>query len=82
MDTNKEGLALSSGIYSPGDEYSPLEIDEKNAPITAFKEMLSVVPAGEKVTLIIPSNLAFGNYGNNKDIPAFMPLRCELEILN
>lgn len=82
MDTNNEGLALAAGIYSPGDEYGPLEISRENAPIAAFKEALSIIPPGEKVNMIIPSHLAFGDYGNSKDIPAFMPLLCEFEIVN
>lgn len=82
MDTNKEGLALSSGIYSPGDLYKPLEISRQNAPLPAFKEALSMIPPGKKIKMVIPSNLAFGDYGNSKDIPAYMPLLCEFEIVN
>lgn len=82
MDTNREGLALSSGIYSPGDSYKPLEISRLNAPIPAFKEVLSMRLPDKKISMIIPSSLAFGDYGNSKDIPAYMPLVCELEIVN
>lgn len=82
MDTNKEELALSSGVYHPGDQYEPLEISTQEAPIAAFKEALTIIPAGENVNLIIPSSLAFGHYGNTKNIPAFMPLLCEFEILS
>ncbi|HEY0669957.1 MAG TPA: hypothetical protein VGD22_17385 [Sphingobacteriaceae bacterium] len=82
MDTNREGLALSSGIYSPGDSYKPLEISRRNAPILAFKEVLSMSLPDKKINMIIPSSLAFGDYGNSKDIPAYMPLVCEFEIVN
>ncbi len=81
MDTNQERLALSSGVYHPGEEYGPLEISPNNAPIPAFRAAIAVIPSGEKVKMIIPSHLAFGDYGNSKDIPAFMPLVCVFEVV-
>jgi hypothetical protein len=81
MDTNQEALARSSGVYHPGEKYGPLEINPNNAPIPAFREAISVIPPGGKVDMIIPSHLAFGDYGNSKDIPAFMPLLCVFELV-
>lgn len=81
MDTNKRDLAASSGIFSPGDVYEPLLISSVKAPISAFREAAALVSPGEKARLVIPSKLAFGNYGNSKNIPDFMPLVCHFEVL-
>jgi FKBP-type peptidyl-prolyl cis-trans isomerase len=52
-----------------------------NSSIPGFEEGLLLLSKGAKATLIIPSNLAYGEQGN-QGIPPFTPLIFELEMVN
>lgn len=49
--------------------------------IIAVEHTLRYLKKGEKVTLLVPSILAFGTYGDEKEIPHDMPLIIKLTIL-
>lgn len=49
--------------------------------IKAVEDALRYLEEGEEATLLIPSVLAFGTYGDNKKIPNDMPLIIKLKVL-
>lgn len=60
---------------------------KKDAPLGKFEELKAVEDAvsymhvGEEATLLVPSVLAFGTYGDDEKIPNDMPLIIQLKIL-
>ena len=58
-----------------------------DAPLGKFEELKAVEDAvrymkkGEKATLLVPSVLAFGTYGDDEKIPNDMPLIIKIKIL-
>ena len=63
-------------------------IERQNVFIGKFEELKAVenavryLKAGEEATLLIPSALAYGTYGDNDKISNDMPLIIELKVLN
>ncbi len=63
-------------------------VDRHQAVLGKFEELKAVDDAvrylnpGEKATLLVPSVLAFGTYGDNKEIQNDMPLIIRLKILD
>lgn len=45
-------------------------------------ESVNLAPKGKKITVILPSNLAFGATGSNNNIHPFTPLICSIEVLD
>ena len=76
-----ESLAIRSRVFSHYQSYKPIEMKLADASFPGFREALDLLPVGAKAKFVIPSNLAYGSYGSNKDIPAYTPLICEFEIL-
>ena len=62
-------------------------IQNINAPLGKFEELKAIDDAirymnkGEEATLLVPSVLAFGTYGDDEKIPNDMPLIIKLKIL-
>ncbi|MEZ7927020.1 FKBP-type peptidyl-prolyl cis-trans isomerase, partial [Cloacibacterium sp.] len=58
-----------------------------DAPLGKFEELKAVEDAvrymkkGEQATLLVPSVLAFGTYGDDEKIPNDMPLIIKIKIL-
>jgi FKBP-type peptidyl-prolyl cis-trans isomerase len=82
FDTSLAEVAKKSGTFNPQRPYEPLKLPVgMNSSIPGFEEGLMLLSKGAKATLIIPSNLAYGEQGN-QGIPPFTPLIFELEMVN
>lgn len=54
----------------------------KGEVIPGWDEGISMMSAGGKATLIIPSKLAYGENGMGKEIPAYSPLVFDVELVS
>jgi FKBP-type peptidyl-prolyl cis-trans isomerase len=82
FDTSLAEVAKKAGTFNPQRPYEPLKLPAgMNSSIPGFEEGLLLLSKGAKATLIIPSNLAYGEQGN-QGIPPFTPLIFELEMVN
>lgn len=82
FDTSLADVAKKAGTFNPQRPYEPLKLTAgMNSSIPGFEEGLLLLSKGAKATLIIPSNLAYGEQGN-QGIPPFTPLIFELEMVN
>ncbi|MBC8053854.1 MAG: FKBP-type peptidyl-prolyl cis-trans isomerase [Sphingobacteriaceae bacterium] len=69
-------------IYNPQIPYEPMKVSVgMGGTIPGFDEALLLLPKGTKATIIVPSKLAYGEQGN-REIPPYMPLVFELEVLD
>ncbi len=82
FDTSLAEVAKKSGTFNPQRPYEPLKLPVgMNSSIPGFEEGLMLLSKGAKATLILPSNLAYGEQGN-QGIPPFSPLIFEIEMVN
>lgn len=82
FDTSYPDVAKKSGTYNPMRPYAPIKVAVGGmGSIAGFDEALRMLPKGSKATVILPSNLAYGEQGNQA-IPPFTPLIFDLEIMN
>lgn len=82
FDTSLAEVAKKAGTFNPQRPYEPLKLPAgMNSSIPGFEEGLLLLSKGAKATIIIPSNLAYGEQGN-QGIPPFSPLIFELEMVN
>jgi len=81
FDTNLEDVARENGLFTPMRQYVPLPFQVGvGQVIQGMDNALVDMRAGSKVTLIIPSNMAYGS--RNMDmIPPFSTLIFEVEIV-
>ena len=83
FDCNLEDVARKNGIYFDGIEYKPFEfIVGKSEVISGWKEGLLGQPSGSELTLIIPSELAYGERGSGEMIPPNSPLAFDITIVS
>lgn len=63
FDTSIESVAKEKGIYREGGGYAPYDLTIGGYPpvITGWDEILQLMNKGSKVTVYIPSTLAYGN---------------------
>lgn len=81
FDTSDAALAKKQNVFVPMRPYKPLKVAiGAGGFMPGFEEGLSMFPPGTKVTIILPSALAYGEQGNQL-IPPFTPLVFDLEIL-
>ncbi len=77
-DTNKEDIARKGGIFSAQRRYIPFSFMlGDDALIAGWSEGVSYMKEGGQAILIIPSYLAYGDYGFGK-IPPYTPLVFEI----
>lgn len=76
-------IFLLDGTRALGNEAgTPLEFIQGYAPLFGIDLALGFMRVGEKATALIPYYLAFGNNGSSDGrIPAYAPIRLELEIV-
>lgn len=80
FDTSDEKIAKASGKYNAMAQYGPRAITLGRA-IPGFDEGLQLIGKGGKITLIIPSVLAYGEGGMPQGgISPFSPLVFEVEL--
>ena len=65
------------------DAYKPItaDVNKEAAMIEGFKEGLRLLKVGDKATLFLPYNLAYGEQGNRM-IPARSDLIFEIEVVS
>lgn len=81
FDTSLEDVAKKAKINANHPPFVPLKIPAGvHNSIPGFDEGLLMFPVGSKVTLIMPSSLAYGERGNQMIAP-FTPLVFDIEIL-
>lgn len=80
FDSSVEETAKRAGIFKSFKTYGPLRLTVEKKPLSAFDEAMLLFPQGTKVTLIIPSQLAYGADGGG-GVKGFTPVICEMEIV-
>lgn len=84
FDTNVKAVALEKGLHDerrePYPTY-PVTIDQSQV-ISGWHEALKLLNKGAKATIFIPSNLAYGTYGNGRMIPPNTVLIFDLEVVD
>ncbi|MDQ3190703.1 MAG: FKBP-type peptidyl-prolyl cis-trans isomerase [Bacteroidota bacterium] len=81
FDTSIEQDAKKANLYDPKRNYSPLDFElGSGMVIKGWDEGISYMNVGGKATLIIPSNLAYGESGAGGIIPPNTTLVFEVEL--
>lgn len=82
FDTSVEAEAKKAGIANPQHgPYTPIKMPVGvQASIPGFDEALSMLPAGTSATILLPSNLGYGERGNQM-IPPYTSLAFDIEIV-
>lgn len=83
FDTNVEAIGNINGQNSEGRSYEPIPfVLYEGGVIAGWHEGISQMSKGGKATLVIPSNLAYGERGAGGIIPPFTPLLFDVELVN
>jgi FKBP-type peptidyl-prolyl cis-trans isomerase len=83
FDTSREADAKAANKYMEGREYKPLEyVVGAQSMIKGWEEGVMGQPAGSEITLVIPSELAYGPRGAGQDIMPYSPLTFDLTIVS
>lgn len=81
FDTNREADAKAANKYQEGRKYEPMTYTVGAQPmIQGWEEGLMGQTAGSEITLIIPSELAYGERGAGQDILPYTPLTFNITI--
>ena len=82
FDTSDEATAKQAGTYDERRPYGPIEFPiGQGQVIPGWDEALSMMNAGTKVQVIIPSSLAYGERGQ-RPIPPFTTLVFDMELVS
>lgn len=82
FDTSIESVAKNNNIYDPQRQYAPLSYTVgRMSLIRGWEKGVINQPEGSKLTLIVPSWLAYGQQGAG-EIPPNSPLIFDLEIVS
>lgn len=80
FDSSIESIAREAGLQRG--EFKPLEyVVGKERLIKGWEEGINALPEGSEVTLIIPSNMAYGPMGSGDIIPPYSPLVFDIQLL-
>ena len=83
FDSSREADAKAANKYMEGREYKPIEyVVGAQSMIKGWEEGVMGQPAGSEITLIIPSELAYGPRGAGQDIMPYSPLTFDLTIVS
>lgn len=83
FDTNIESVAKEAGIYNAQRPYEPMSyIAGVGQMIPGFDEAVMNMKKGEKATVIIPFNQAYGSQAMGADIPAYSTLVFDIEVID
>lgn len=81
FDTSREADAREANKVQEGREYGPMTYTVGSQPmIKGWEEGIMGQPAGSDITLVMPSELAYGARGAGKDILPYSPLVFNLTI--
>lgn len=82
FQTSDAAIAKKENVFNPMAPYEPMKaVAGANSTIPGFDESLLLFGKGAKVTIILPSNLAYGEQGSPA-IPPYTPLVFDLEFLD
>ncbi len=82
FDTSDEADAKKAGVYDKGRTYSPIEFPlGQGQVIPGWDEGISLMSAGSKAQLIIPSSIGYGAQGAGP-IPPFSTLVFDVELIS
>ncbi|MBR1798284.1 MAG: FKBP-type peptidyl-prolyl cis-trans isomerase [Bacteroidales bacterium] len=83
FDSSREKDAREGNIYAAGRPYEPLTYQVGKMPlIPGWEEGVMGQTAGSRLTLIIPSAMAYGSQSVGGVIPPYSPLVFDIEILS
>jgi FKBP-type peptidyl-prolyl cis-trans isomerase FkpA len=83
FDTSNEKIAKEFKLAQPGRTFQPAKMVIGGNLIPGFSEGMNLIGKGGKITLIIPSNIGYGDQGNPQaGIPPYTPIAFDLEILD
>ena len=83
FDTSIKAEAEKAKILNPMQPYQPIKIAVgTHGVIPGWDEALLLFNKGSKVTVIVPSSLAYGPQGNPPTINPYTPLVFEMEIMD
>jgi FKBP-type peptidyl-prolyl cis-trans isomerase 2 len=83
FDTSDPEIAKKAGVYDQRRPYEPIEFPlGVGQVIPGWEEAISMMQAGTKATLVIPSNLAYGEQGAGGFIPPFSTLTFDVELVS
>lgn len=81
FDTNIKAVAEEAGIYNANKSYTPFSVTlESNAVVPAFEKVLLMMRKDEKFKLVTTSSFGYGEQLNNPGIPPFSPLVFEITV--
>jgi FKBP-type peptidyl-prolyl cis-trans isomerase len=81
FDTSIEKVAREKNIYREGAGYKPYDVPVgRHAVISGWEESLKLMNKGAKMTVYIPSTLAYGNQRRSADIVENTILAFDLEV--
>ncbi len=81
FDTSNKAEAEKGKIFNPMNPYQPIKVAVgQRQVIPGWDEGLQLFNKGTKLTLIVPSSLAYGQQGNPPTIAPFTPLVFDMEI--
>jgi FKBP-type peptidyl-prolyl cis-trans isomerase FkpA len=82
FDTSIKAEAEKAKMVNPQAPYEPIRFAVgQSAVIPGWDEAMQLLNKGAKASLVVPSNLAYGEQGNQL-IPPFTPLTFEIEIVD
>ena len=82
FDTNNKSVAQQNKTFNPMNPYKPIRVAVgQGQMIKGWDQGLMMFPKGTKATLIIPSNLAYGERGM-QIVGPYTPLEFDVEIVD
>ena len=83
FDTNIESLAKANNLYQQGRTYSPYDVTlGQHGVIQGWEEALKLMSKGSKMTVYIPSTLAYGNRRASAIIAENSVLAFDMELID
>jgi FKBP-type peptidyl-prolyl cis-trans isomerase len=83
FDTNIESVAKAKDLYQQGRPYSPIEVVlGQHGVIPGWEEALKLMNKGSKMTVYIPSTLAYKNRRAGASIPENSVLAFDMELVD
>src|SRR5258708_8489246 len=83
FDTNIESVAKANNLYQQGRTYSPYDVTlGQHGVIQAWEEALKLMSKGSKMTVYIPSTLAYGNRRASAIIAENSVLAFDMELVD
>ena len=82
VKTHYEASLMDGTVFASTFSNTEPSIDHIDQFIEGFTEGLLLMNAGSKYRLVLPSELAYGEYGRGSEIPPYSPLIFEVELFS